>query len=120
MYVNSKTGSPSKEVTLLYNTIIAEESAPKKDSRLEFYNEMIRTGKHPSTGKKLSKAEETNAQLIIYSIVLQPFVGAYSASKFNQQKNVAEVSKEGKLVTAWGSDNFDDSMNIIVKNLYGE
>ncbi|HCN47918.1 MAG TPA: hypothetical protein DIT10_02265 [Chryseobacterium sp.] len=89
MYVNNKTGSPSQEVTLLYNTIIAEESAPKKDSRLEFYNEMIRTGKHPSTGKKLSKAEKTNAQLMIYSLVLQPFVGAYSASKFNQQKNVA-------------------------------
>lgn len=32
------------------------------------------------------------------------------------QEGVAVVCKEGKLVTAWGSDNFDDSMNIIVKN----
>lgn len=78
-----------KKLLFYITQLLQKKVLLKKDSRLEFYNEMIRTGKHPSTGEKLSKAEKTNAQLMIYSLVLQPFVGAYSASKFNQQKNVA-------------------------------
>lgn len=87
MYVNNKTGRPSKEVTYLYNKFIAEESAPRKDPQLEFYNEMIRTGKHPTTGKTLTNAEKANAKLMIYSLVVQPFVGVYSVSKLPQNKN---------------------------------
>ena len=36
------------------------------------------------------------------------------------QEGVAVVSKEGKLITAWGKDNFDDNMIKIVNELYGK
>ena len=36
------------------------------------------------------------------------------------QDGVAVVSKEGKLVTTWGKDNFDDSMNKIIVDLLGK
>ncbi|MBO0477973.1 hypothetical protein DOK76_12945, partial [Vagococcus sp. DIV0080] len=36
------------------------------------------------------------------------------------QEGVAVVSKEGKLVTAWGKNNFDDSMNKIIIGLFGK
>ena len=33
---------------------------------------------------------------------------------------VAVVSKDGKLITAWTSANFDSNMSKIVKSLFGE
>ena len=36
------------------------------------------------------------------------------------KEGVAVVSKEGKLITTWGADNFDDVMKGIVEQLYGK
>ena len=36
------------------------------------------------------------------------------------QEGVAVVSKEGKLITAWGKDNFDSNMIEIVTQLFGK
>lgn len=36
------------------------------------------------------------------------------------KEGVAVVSKEGKLITTWGADNFDDAMKGIVEQLYGK
>lgn len=39
---------------------------------------------------------------------------------FVTKEGVAVVSKEGKLITTWSSDNFDDAMLWIIKKLFGE
>lgn len=39
---------------------------------------------------------------------------------FVTQEGVAVVSKEGKLITTWGADNFDDAMKLIVEQLHGK
>lgn len=50
VYVNNKIGIPSPEVTSLFNIFVQEECAPQKNPQLEFFNEMLRTDKHPTTG----------------------------------------------------------------------
>ncbi|WP_091012279.1 WXG100 family type VII secretion target [Paenibacillus amylolyticus] len=39
---------------------------------------------------------------------------------FITREGVAVVSKEGKLVTTWGKDNFDEGMTEIVEKIYGK
>lgn len=39
---------------------------------------------------------------------------------FITKDGVAVVSKDGKLITTWGKDKFDDNMKEIVKMLWGE
>lgn len=73
MYVHTKTGIPSPEVTKLYNKLVQAEHEPQQDPQLAFYNEMLRTGKHPITGKAITEAERLNAKAMVYAIVLQPF-----------------------------------------------
>lgn len=84
MYVHTKTGIPSPEVTQLYNRLLAEEHAPKKNPHLEFYTKMLQTGKHPITGKKISDAERANAKIMVWGLAVQPIAGAVAASKLPQ------------------------------------
>lgn len=94
MYVNNKTGIPSPEVTSLYNMLIQAEHTSQKNPQLEFFNEMLRTGKHPTTGVKITEAERANAVLMLYTLALQPFVGAWAMSKIPQSADkVVEVKK---------------------------
>ncbi|MBP1040114.1 hypothetical protein I6N95_03725 [Vagococcus sp. BWB3-3] len=80
-YVSRKTGKPSVEVTALYNKLVMAEHQPQKNPELEFYNEMLRTGKHPITGEDISDAERVNAKIMMYGLALQPFVGAWAISQ---------------------------------------
>lgn len=115
MYVNNKTGLPSSEVTSLYNKLVQEEHAPQKNPQLEFFNEMLRTGKHPVTGKTVTNAERLNAKVMIYSLALQPFVGALAISKVPQGyeksssasnlRSDSSPNKETSTVGRWMSDN---------------
>ncbi|MEG0498216.1 MAG: T7SS effector LXG polymorphic toxin, partial [Carnobacterium sp.] len=94
MYVNNKTGIPSPEVTGLYNMFVQAEHTSQKNPQLEFFNEMLRTGKHPTTGVKITEAERANAVLMLYTLALQPFVGAWAMSKIPQSaESVSEVKK---------------------------
>lgn len=36
------------------------------------------------------------------------------------QNGVAIVSKDGKLITAWGQSNFDENMLDVIRKLFGE
>ncbi len=38
---------------------------------------------------------------------------------FVTREGVAVVSKEGKLITTWGQNNFDDNMLNIIEKLFG-
>ena len=96
MYVNKKTGLPSPEVTSLYSFLVIEESKPQKNPQLEFFNEMLRTGKHPTTGVKITEAERKNARFMLYTIALQPAVGAWAASTLPQSTGVSKVIKVSK------------------------
>lgn len=94
MYVNNKTGIPSPEVTGLYNMFVQAEHTSQKNPQLEFFNEMLRTGKHPTTGAKITEAERANAVLMLYTLALQPFVGAWAMSKIPQSADkLVEVKK---------------------------
>ncbi|OJG72167.1 hypothetical protein RV11_GL003138 [Enterococcus phoeniculicola] len=104
MYVHTKTGVPSPEVTALYNKLTMEEHAPQKNPQLEFFNEMLRTGKHPITGEQISKAERVNAKLMIYSLVLQPFVGAWAISKIPQNQQTS-VKGNSNVKTDFSAEN---------------
>lgn len=84
MYVHTKTGIPSPEVTKLYNKLVQAEHEPQQDPQLAFYNEMLRTGKHPITGKSITEAERINAKAMVYALALQPFVGAWALAKYAQ------------------------------------
>lgn len=96
MYVNNKTGIPSPEVTGLYNMFVQAEHTSQKNPQLEFFNEMLRTGKHPTTGVKITEAERANAVLMLYTLALQPFVGAWAMSKIPQSAGKApDVNKNG-------------------------
>ncbi|CAD5903348.1 hypothetical protein CMALT394_970002 [Carnobacterium maltaromaticum] len=97
MYVNNKTGIPSPEVTGLYNMFVQAEHTSQKNPQLEFFNEMLRTGKHPTTGVKITEAERANAVLMLYTLALQPFVGAWAMSKIPQSAGKApEIKNTGK------------------------
>lgn len=94
MYVHTKTGIPSPEVTNLYNKLVQAEHEPKQNEQLAFYNEMLRTGKHPITGEAITNADRINAKAMIYLFALEPFVGAWALAKYAQSLEVDGVENQ--------------------------
>lgn len=115
MYVNNKTGLPSPEVTALYNQLTMAEHAPQKNPQLEFFNEMLRTGKHPLTGKDITDTERTNAHIMIYSLALQPFVGVWALSKVPQSYDTASSTKASVDTSKVGRWMSDDEFNMMTE-----
>ncbi|MBL1227063.1 HNH endonuclease [Enterococcus sp. BWR-S5] len=108
MYVHTKTGIPSPEVTTLYNKLIQAENRPQENQQLAFYNEMLRTGKHPITGKAITEAERLNAKAMVYALALQPFY--YTALLGGAQpyieKYIADLNKADDMLDVDGPGTY--------------
>ncbi|WP_321383094.1 hypothetical protein [uncultured Enterococcus sp.] len=63
-----------------------------RNQQLAFYNEMLRTGKHPITGKAITNADRINVKAMVYLLALEPFVGAWALAKYAQSLEVESVA----------------------------
>lgn len=68
--------------------------------------------------QKRGMTKETVDQIVLNGKTLSQDNG--NKFVFITQKGVAVVSKNGKLITAWSSNNFHDAMREIIKRLFGE
>lgn len=82
---------------------------------------MLRTGKHPTTGVKSTEAERANAVLMLYTLALQPFVGAWAMSKIPQSAEKVPEVKKTELNINWEAKQpvSGEQWNSYFKEKYG-
>lgn len=119
MYVHTKTGKASVEVTTLYNKLVMIEHEPQYDVQLSFYNEMLKTGKHPVTGEPITEIQRGNARIMIYALALQPFVGAWAMAQVPKSYQPSSSTKGSKNGKTYSLDRGKSKGNVSYKKASG-